>query len=103
MPQWVAAIDHVFAPLKLERIFLGRHKFHHFRIWYRNKLSKYLKDVLLDSRTRNRPYLQGANLESMLDRHLKGERNHTVQIHQALSSELIQRQLIENGWNGASS
>src|SRR5262249_31996834 len=35
MPQWLARIDHIVAPLHLERLFLGRHKFYHFRVWYR--------------------------------------------------------------------
>src|SRR5438067_2443059 len=35
MPQWLARLDHTFAPLHLEKLFIGRHKFHHFRIWYR--------------------------------------------------------------------
>src|SRR2546426_817718 len=35
MPQWVARIDHLLSLFRLERLFLGRHKFHHFRVWYR--------------------------------------------------------------------
>src|SRR5439155_22231397 len=48
MPQWVARIDHLLSPLRPERLFLGRHKFSHFRIWYRNALSGYIREVLLD-------------------------------------------------------
>ena len=51
MKQWVAGIDHFLAPLRLERLFLGRHKFNHFRVWYRDKLSSYVRDMLLDSRS----------------------------------------------------
>ena len=101
MPQWVAQVDHLFSPLRLERLFLGRHKFSHFRVWYRDKLSQYLRDVILDGRTKSRPYLQGVNLEGMLESHIKGSRNYTLDIHRILSSELVQRQLIEKNWNGA--
>ena len=63
MPQWLAGIDHVLAPLHLERLFLGRHKFYHFRVWYRDKLSQYVKD---DSPgfayARRRPYLNAQGL-----------------------------------------
>ena len=38
MPQWVARIDHVLSPLHLERLFLGRHKYAHYRVWYRDVL-----------------------------------------------------------------
>jgi asparagine synthase (glutamine-hydrolysing) len=95
MPQWLARLDHLFAPLHLERMFLGRHKFYHFRIWYRNELSKYVKGILLDSRTLARPYLNGRRLEEIVNSHIKGNRNYTEEIHWVLTSELIQRQLIE--------
>ena len=73
MPQWLAAVDHIAAPLHLEKLFLGRHKFCHFRVWYRDRLSRYVKDMLLDSRTRARPYLQGACLEEMVRSHTDGQ------------------------------
>jgi len=95
MPQWLAGIDHIFAPLHLERLFLGRHKFYHFRVWYRDELSQYLKDILLDSRTRQRPYLHETFLEEMVNTHVKGYQNYTLEIHRALTIELIQRQLVE--------
>ncbi|MGZ5133530.1 MAG: asparagine synthase-related protein [Flavitalea sp.] len=95
MPQSLAEIDHIFSPLHLERLFLGRHKFYHFRVWYREKFSQYLKDILLDSRTRQRPYFRETFLEEMLNAHTKGNRNYTLEIHRALTLELIQRQLIE--------
>ncbi|MCC6544750.1 MAG: hypothetical protein IT392_09660 [Nitrospirae bacterium] len=95
MPQWLARIDHLVSPLHLERLFLGRHKFHHFRIWYRDELSDYIKDILLDYRTRARPYLKGSYLDKMVLDHTAGRRNYTREIHHVLTSELIQRTLIE--------
>ena len=95
MPQWVSRVDHALNAFHLERFFLGRHKFFHFRVWYRDELGKDIKEILLDSRTRNRPYLQGAKLEAMVNGHLAGTRNYTSDIHRILSTELIQRQLIE--------
>jgi asparagine synthase (glutamine-hydrolysing) len=95
MPQWLARIDHAFAPLCLERIFLGRHKFAHFRVWYRGRLAPYLKEVLLDPRTRSRPHLRGGRLEELIAQHLKGQRNYTTELHALLTIELIYRKLIE--------
>jgi asparagine synthase (glutamine-hydrolysing) len=95
MPQWVAAIDHVFAPFRLERIFLGRHKFYHFRVWYRDRLHRYLREILLDQQTLSRPYLKGKYLEEIVNSHIRGNRNYTSEIHKILISELIQRKLIE--------
>lgn len=95
MPQRLARLDHLFAPLHLERLFLGRHKFHHFRVWYRDQLAGYVKEMLLDPRTLQRPYLKAAGLEEMVMGHTRGVRNYTLEIHKMLALELVQRQLIE--------
>jgi len=95
MPDWLVRADNAFRPLHLERLFLGRHKFYHFRYWYRNQLAPYLKEVLLDSRTLSRPYLERRHVEQMVLDHTSGRGNHTLDIHRILSSELMQRQLIE--------
>ncbi len=95
MPQWLARLDHAFAPLHLERLFIGRHKFHHFRVWYRDELSRRLKEMLLDSEARSRAYLHAGSLERMLKDHMDGRRNYTFEIHKILTLELIQRELIE--------
>ena len=95
MPQWLARLDHIFAPLRLEKLFLGRHKVAHFRVWYRDELSQCLKEMLLDSPARSRAYLRARSLERMLKDHMDGYRNYTSEIHKILTLELIQRELIE--------
>jgi asparagine synthase (glutamine-hydrolysing) len=95
MPQWLARIDRLFAPCHFERLFLGRHKFYHFRIWYRNELAPYVKEVLLDPRALSRPYLNKSHVEKMVASHVTGRGNHTTMIHKLLTSELIHRQLLE--------
>jgi asparagine synthase (glutamine-hydrolysing) len=95
MPQWLARIDHVLSPLHLERLFLGRHKFYHFRIWYRDALSKYVQEILLDSRTLSRPYIQKQQLESLVRHHIKGDRNYTTEIHTLLTLELFHRIFLD--------
>jgi asparagine synthase (glutamine-hydrolysing) len=96
MPQWLARVDHTFAPLHLERLFLGRHKFHHFRIWYRDELSDYVRDILLDRSTLSRSYLNKGFIEKMVHNHTKGYNNYTTEITKIMTIELIQRLLIEN-------
>jgi len=95
MPHWLARFDNLVRPLHLERLFLGRHKFHHFRVWYRDELSGYIKEMILDPRTRKRPYFNGRQLERMVKAHITGTGNYTSEIHRVLTSELIQRQLID--------
>jgi asparagine synthase (glutamine-hydrolysing) len=95
MPQWLARLNRAFAPLHLEKLFLGRHTIHHFRIWYRDELSAYIKEILLDPRTLERPYLRRERLESIVESHLQGTGNYSEQITRILTIELIQRQFLE--------
>ena len=96
MRQGVARIDHVLSQLHLERIFLGRHKYYHFRVWYRDALSKYIREMLLDPLTLSRPYLERTALEAIVQGHLKGDRNYTTAIHKVLTLELIHRRLLDS-------
>ena len=95
MPQWLAQLDHRVAPLHLERLFLGPQKYAHFRSWYRDELSQYVRDMLLDSRSLARPYLCRRTVEDMVNAHVKGVGNYTLEISKLLTIEIIQRQLIE--------
>jgi asparagine synthase (glutamine-hydrolysing) len=96
MPQWLAKMDHALSALQLERLFLGRHKFNHFRVWYRDALAEYVRQILLDSRTLARPYLNRAGVETVVNGHLKGTGNYTTEIHQLLTIELIHRLFLDS-------
>jgi asparagine synthase (glutamine-hydrolysing) len=96
MPQRVAQIDNALSGLQLQRLFLGRHKFNHFRVWYRDALSGYVRDMLLDSRSLSRSYLDRSGVEAVVKGHLKGDRNYTTEIHQLLTLELIHRQFLDS-------
>jgi asparagine synthase (glutamine-hydrolysing) len=95
MPQSVARIDHFFAALHLERLFLGRHKLLHFRVWYRDRLANYVRQILLDPRTLSRPYLERGSVEGIVDGHLKGTHNYTTEIHKLISLELLHRLFLD--------
>ena len=95
MPQWIAQVDHLLAPLHLERIWLGRHKVFHFRVWYRDQLAGYVREMLLDHRSLSRPYLEPEALEKLVDGHLNGGRNYTTEIHRLLTLELVQRLFLD--------
>ncbi len=100
MPQWVAQIDHMLSFMHFERLFLGRHKVYHFRIWYRDVLGKYVRDILLDSRSLSRPYIERKGLEAVVRRHIKGDRNYTEEIHKALTLELLHRLFVDGSAQG---
>ncbi len=96
MPQWLAKIDYSLKYMHFEKLFLGRHKFAHFRIWFRDELAEYIKAILLDERTLSRPYLNRKTVEKVVISHTKGYCNYTTEISQLLTVELINRLLIED-------
>jgi asparagine synthase (glutamine-hydrolysing) len=95
MPQGVARIDHFFSSFHLERLFLGRHKFYHFRVWYRDALSRYVREMLLDPQTFSRPYIERRHLEAVVLGHVKGDHNYTTEIHKVLTLELLHRLFLD--------
>jgi asparagine synthase (glutamine-hydrolysing) len=96
MPQWVAQVDHLFGPLHLERIWLGRHKVFHFRVWYRDELSNYVREILLDPRSLARPYVNSEAVGRIVNGHLKGNRNYTTEIHRLMTLELTHRLFLDS-------
>ena len=96
MPQWLARLDHALSPLRPERIFLGRHKPFHFRVWYRDALAGYVREMLLDRRTLSRPYIEPKGLETVVRGHLKGSRNYTTELHKVLTLELLHRLFFDS-------
>jgi asparagine synthase (glutamine-hydrolysing) len=95
MPQWVARSDNAFRALHLERMFLGRHKFYHFRIWYRDRLAKVIQEILLDPRALSRAYVHRQGVESLVAGHVSGNRNYTTAIHRLLTLEYLHRNFID--------
>ncbi|MGH9342980.1 MAG: asparagine synthase-related protein [Terriglobia bacterium] len=96
MPQSVARVDRALKPLHLERLFLGRHKFYHYRLWYRDALAGYIREMLLDPRTLSRPYLNRRVLEDVVEGHLSGKRNYTTTLHKVLTLEHLHRLFIDS-------
>jgi asparagine synthase (glutamine-hydrolysing) len=67
-----------------------------YRLWFRDELSDYVKDILLDPRTAGRPYLNRNVTAGIVNRHIDGEANYTEEINKLLTAELIQRLFIES-------
>lgn len=95
MPQSLARVDSTLSGLHLERLFLGRHKFYHFRYWYRSPLAGYVRAILLDSRTLSRPWWQRSAIEKMVDAHTRGTGNYTMAIHKLLTLEHVHRLFLD--------
>jgi asparagine synthase (glutamine-hydrolysing) len=86
----------MLGPVQPEKLLIGRHRFAHFRVWFRQQLAAYIQEILLDSKTAGRPYFNHAFVKQMVRRHLKGERNHTDDIERVLTVELTCRLFVDN-------
>jgi len=97
LQHWVARVDHfLLSPLRINRLLMGLGDYRHFRIWFRDELSHYVKAILLDTRTLNRAYWNRGFLERAVDDHVKGRMNRLPEIRKALTVELIERVLIQD-------
>lgn len=95
MPQWIAKVDHQLRAFHLERLWLGRHKVFHFRVWYRDQLADYVREMLLDSRSLSRPYVVPNSVRNIVYGHLKGNRNYTTEISRLITLELTHRLFLD--------
>ena len=96
MPDWLARLDGAFGALHLERLFLGRHKFYHFRYWYRSALAPYLREVLLDERSLSRAHIDRRQLQAVVEAHTSARANYTLELHRLLSLELLHRTWLDD-------
>jgi asparagine synthase (glutamine-hydrolysing) len=95
-PNWMLKYEPAMHFLKVPQLLLGYHKFEQYSRWYRDALSDYLADILLDRRTLERPFFNRNFLRRAVDEHLSGKRNYHNQLDKALTLELIMRTLIES-------
>ncbi len=96
MPQWLERVHYMLGPIQPERLLIGRHRFAHFRVWFRKQLAGYVQEILLDPRTAQRPYFNSAFVKQMVQQHIRGERNYTDDIERVLTVELTSRQFLDN-------
>jgi asparagine synthase (glutamine-hydrolysing) len=95
MSNWMIRLTSLLAPLGLERLFLGKQKYEHYRLWLRDKLASFVKDVLFDERTLQRPFFNKKFVRNMAVKHINGTANYFLEINNAITLELITRELFE--------
>ena len=92
MPEWLGPCDRPVLK-KLAPLFLGWHKIDHFRVWFRDQLSDYLRSMLSSSDLASRPYLKPGTSRRLLQTEtITGQFVHQVSV--LLTLELIQKTLI---------
>ncbi|HDR16814.1 MAG TPA: hypothetical protein ENN79_15290 [Desulfobacteraceae bacterium] len=92
----VARLDHrLISPLHLHRLLMGYADFRRYRIWFRDQLADYLRDILLSEKTLSRPYWDRKNLIKILTDHIDGKGTYLREIRKVLQVELTHRVLLE--------
>jgi asparagine synthase (glutamine-hydrolysing) len=94
-PAWVPALDRAILRGSFEKTFVGIHKFTHFGRWYGESLAGYVREMLLDSRSLGRPYLNSRGVEALVEEHVSGAANHTPSIHKLITLEYIHRLFVD--------
>jgi len=94
MPPWLARADHAVSALHLERLFLGRHKFYHFRVWYRDALRNAVRTLALEQGQSPSCYRDGS-VKQLVEDHTSGRANHTLELHKLLTVQLTERLLVQ--------
>jgi asparagine synthase (glutamine-hydrolysing) len=64
--------------------------------WYRGESMDYIKEILCDTVTRQRPWLNQDTIDQCLDEHFSGQQNHRLLIWSLLSFEWLQRHYCDN-------
>ncbi len=92
----VTRVDTMFlSPVHITKLFLGFEYFRHYNLWYRRELAPYVREILLDKRTLQRPYWNKNRLIQIVNDHVKGRGRYLSEIRKVLTVELIHRVLIE--------
>lgn len=93
MPPWLVRTDSILRPFHLERLFLGRHKFYHFRTWYRDQLKPALLGGAFD---RPLPFYREGIPARLINEHTSGRSNRTTELHKLLTLQMADRQLASS-------
>jgi len=67
----------------------------HYALWYRTVLRSWLEDTLLDERTLARGYYDRQGLQQLIDEHMSGRRDRSLQFGLLLTFELWNRLFID--------
>lgn len=96
MPDGIARLEKAISFTGFYKLFVGRQKFRHYRKWFRDELGDYVKDLLLDEKTLQRPFWNRKAVEKIVLDHTGGRANHYTTIRKLITVELIQRHLLDS-------
>jgi hypothetical protein len=97
MPNWLAVISRFGLGEILERSFLGRNKFQHFRLWTQEYFAGYIADILIAGSRDLGEFFSPRQVESMLHEHTAGRKNYIDEIDKLLTLMMARDTLFRGG------
>lgn len=94
MPNWLAAISSYRLDRSIEKSFLGRDKFQHFRLWTQKRFAGYIADVLHQGGADLEEFFNRRHIESMAREHLAGKKNYLDEIDKLMTIVLAHKNLF---------
>lgn len=95
MPNWLATISHLGLSGILEKSFIGRDKFQHFRLWTQKYLADYIADVLIAGSREMGEFFNLRQVEKMVHEHVTGKQNYINEIDKLLTLTLTKKLFIK--------
>jgi len=92
-PSWLSPVEPVFRHVTSTLKIIGRHKYLHYRSWFRHELASYLRSLINDSQTQSR-FWNCDFLRQMANEHINGHKNYILEIDAVLTLEAVERLLI---------
>ncbi len=94
-PDWVASLTASPAGGRIERLFIGRNKFQHFRRWMRAELSGFIRDALHDAGPELGEFFDVRRVARAVEDQIAGRANYTDEIDKILTVAAAARLLLK--------
>ncbi len=96
-PNWLVGGTQLINWLHLEDKLIGKHKFYHLRLWLREQLESYVRDVLTNnSQLDVCPCINKKALEGVLNDHFQERKNYIDEIDKVLTIALTHKLLLNS-------
>jgi asparagine synthase (glutamine-hydrolysing) len=97
LPDVLARLDPLLNLFNGRGRLFGRHKFLHYRSWFRKELAEYLQSTLADAASRQQPFWDPDVLKTLAEDHIRGRKNNIGEIHAVLTLDAVDRLLLRQG------
>lgn len=96
LPHWLSRFDDFFDQVGSGLRLFGRHKFLHYRKWFRRELADYVNEAVKEVLSQRSPFWNPDFLNSLAREHITGRRNYVREIDAVLTLEAVDRLLLHN-------